>query len=104
MARLEGKVAIVTGGSQGIGRCICETFATEGAKVISADMQVIPYENPSVEGYVVSVTDREALAKFVEYVKEKYGSIDIMVNNAGITRDALIRRMRKYGIVIHKGG
>jgi len=93
MARLEGKVAIVTGGSQGIGRCICETFAREGAKVISADMQVIPYENPSVEGYVVSVTDREALAKFVEYVKEKYGSIDILVNNAGITRDALARKM-----------
>lgn len=102
MARLEGKVAIVTGGGQGIGRCICETFAREGAKVVAFDVQELPYENPSIEGYQGSVTDRENVKELVEYVKEKYGKTDILVNCAGITRDALVQKMTEdmWDIVI----
>lgn len=102
MARLEGKIAIVTGGGQGIGRCISETFVKKGAKVVAFDVQELPYENPSIEGYQGSVTDREEIKKLVEYVKEKYGKIDILVNCAGITRDALAHKMTEdmWDIVI----
>ncbi|MDW7667560.1 MAG: SDR family oxidoreductase [Bacillota bacterium] len=102
MTRLEGKVAVVTGGSSGIGKCICETFSREGAKVISYDLEEISYKNENVEGYQGSVTDREEVGKFVEYVKEKYGKIDILVNNAGITKDALTQKMteKMWDIVI----
>jgi 3-oxoacyl-[acyl-carrier protein] reductase len=93
MDRLKGKVAVVTGGSSGIGRCICETFSKEGAKVISYDLDKIPYAYERVEGYQGSVTNREEIKKFVEYAKDKYGRIDILVNNAGITKDALTNKM-----------
>ncbi len=102
MTRLEGKIAVVTGGSSGIGKCICETFSREGAKVISYDLEEISYKNENVEGYQGSVTDREEVGKFVKYVKEKYGKIDILVNNAGITKDALTQKMteKMWDIVI----
>ncbi|MDY0257643.1 3-oxoacyl-ACP reductase FabG [Gudongella oleilytica] len=93
MGRLNDKVAIVTGGSNGIGRCICETFAREGAKVVSFDVNELPYECVNVEGYKGSVTDREAVADLVSYVEDKYEKIDILVNNAGITRDALTQKI-----------
>src|SRR5690554_3520505 len=91
--RLQDKVAVVTGGARGLGQAMAELFAKEGAKVVAVDMGELAYENPSVEGYKLNVTDVEACRKFTEYVTEKYGSIDILVNNAGITRDALTRKM-----------
>lgn len=91
--RLENKIAIVTGGAKGLGGEIAKRFAAEGAKVIAVDLSELSYENPSVEGYVLNVTDREAVVKFASYVKEKYGRADILVNNAGITRDALTQKM-----------
>lgn len=91
--RLEGKVAIVTGANQGIGKEIAMTFAREGAKVISYDIADIAYEMDNVEGYVGSVTDREEIIKLFSYVMDKYGKVDILVNNAGITRDALAQKM-----------
>lgn len=102
MSRLQNKVAVVTGGGQGIGRCICEAFAREGASVISFDVKELNYENDNVEGYLGSVTDRKSIGKFVDYIKGKYGKIDILVNNAGITKDALARKMTEdmWDIVI----
>lgn len=91
--RLEGKVAIVTGGAKGLGGEIAQRFAAEGAKIIAVDMTELSYENPSVEGYIVNVTDRESVKAFFESIKEKYGKVDILVNNAGITRDALTHKM-----------
>ncbi len=93
MKRLEGKVAVVTGGAQGIGKSVCETFAREGAKVIAVDMSDLTYTNESVEGYKLNVTNRSDIEQFVEYVVKKYGQIDVLVNNAGITRDALLKKM-----------
>jgi len=93
MNRLEGKVAVVTGGSRGIGKCICETFSKEGAYVISYDLEEITYKKENIEGYQGSVTEREEIERFIDYVKEKYGKIDILVNNAGITKDALTDKM-----------
>jgi len=91
--RLKDKVAIVTGGSQGIGRSICETFAREGAKVIAVDMNVAEFENDNIKGYALNVTDRSAIETFYAYAISEYGHVDILVNNAGITRDALINKM-----------
>ena len=93
MKRLEGKVAVVTGGAKGLGQAISELYALHGAKVVAADMGELSYTNENVEGYKLNVTDVEAVEKFYDYVIEKYGKIDILVNNAGITADAMTRKM-----------
>lgn len=91
--RLKDKVAIITGGANGIGKEMAVLFAKEGAKVIAADMAELSYKQDGVEGYVLNVTDGEACAALNEYAKEKYGKVDILVNNAGITRDALTHKI-----------
>jgi 3-oxoacyl-[acyl-carrier protein] reductase len=93
MKRLEGKVAIVTGGAQGIGQCICETFAREGAVVVAVDMSDLTYTCENVTGYKLNVTKRTDIEQFITETVNKYGHIDILVNNAGITRDALVNKM-----------
>ncbi len=91
--RLEHKVAVITGGARGLGAAMARLFAAEGAKVIAVDMTELTYENPSVEGYQLDVSDAGACETFFQYVEEKYGQADILINNAGITRDALTRKM-----------
>lgn len=91
--KLDGKVAIITGGARGLGQAMAEEFANAGAKVIAADMGELSYSHPNVEGYKLNVTDSEACLNFFNEVVQKYGKIDILVNNAGITRDALTRKM-----------
>ncbi|WP_222125079.1 beta-ketoacyl-ACP reductase [Cytobacillus oceanisediminis] len=92
--RMEGKVAIVTGGARGIGRKIVETLAQEGAAIVySLDMGVGEYQLPNVRHVQLNVTNRDQVAKFVEDVKTEFEKIDVLVNNAGITRDALIQKM-----------
>lgn len=91
--RLEGKVAIVTGGAKGIGMEISKLFAKEGAKVIAADMGDLIYTEEGVEGYNLNVTDVAGIQKLYDYAIEKYGKVDILVNNAGITRDSMTRKM-----------
>ena len=91
--RLHGKVAVVTGGAQGIGRAISETFEKEGAKVIAVDMQEATFESENIKGYALNVTDRNAIVEFFNWAVAEYGKIDILVNNAGITRDGLINKM-----------
>ena len=80
--RLENKVAIVTGAAKGLGGEMAQTFAKEGAKVIAVDMAPLSYECANVEYYQLNVTDAEACKALFEYAKEKYGRIDILVNNA----------------------
>ncbi len=91
--RLDGKIALVTGGSAGIGAECCKRFASEGAKVIAADMNPLSYEDANVEYMQLNVTDVENCSSVVDAVVKKYGRIDILVNNAGITRDALVQKM-----------
>jgi 3-oxoacyl-[acyl-carrier protein] reductase len=103
MKRLDKKVAIITGSARGIGFAIAEKFATEGAIVIIADISdelvknavsKLTAEGFIADGFVMNVSDTDAIeAVFTEVVK-KYQSIDILVNNAGITRDTLIMRMK----------
>ncbi|ANE40778.1 MAG: beta-ketoacyl-ACP reductase [Fervidobacterium pennivorans] len=91
--RLEGKVCIITGAGSGIGRAAAELFAKEGAIVIACDVSEATYEHPNIHFYKLDVTDRNRIAEVVKDVVEKFGKIDVLVNNAGITRDALIQNM-----------
>ena len=102
MKRLENKVAVITGASQGIGRVAAETLAKEGATVIAVDLMKLPYELENIHGYEVNVTDRAGIKVFFEDVVAKFGKIDILVNNAGIIKDALIQKMTEdmWDIVI----
>lgn len=96
--RLQNKVAIITGAASGIGRETAILFAKEGATVIGTDIQKdlldsLEKEHENIHGYLLNVTDRNAIASFVEEIKNKFGKIDILINNAGITSDALLIRM-----------
>ena len=91
--RLEGKVAVVTGGARGLGANMCQLFTKEGARVIAVDLGEMTYQADGVEYYQLNITDSEGCRKFYENIMAKYGKIDILVNNAGITRDAMTRKM-----------
>lgn len=107
--RLEGKVCIVTGGARGIGKAIVEKFAQEGAKTVYAcdlnedALKELERKYSNVKGYKLDVTDRPAITKFKEKVMKDEGKVDVLVNNAGITRDALIHKMTEedWDIVIN---
>ncbi|ABS60464.1 MULTISPECIES: 3-oxoacyl-ACP reductase FabG [Fervidobacterium] len=89
MKKLEGKVAIVTGASGGIGRAITKELTEEGCTVIG--FNYVP-SNEGIE-YVLDITNRQAVEEAVKDVIGKYGRIDILINNAGITKDNLVYRM-----------
>jgi D-sorbitol dehydrogenase (acceptor) len=90
MRRLEGKVALVTGGARGIGRAICEAYVAEGAKVAVADRltheaaQTAAELGPDAMAVTMDVTDMEQIAEGVASVEARWGGIDILVNNAGV--------------------
>ena len=93
-----GKVAIVTGGSRGIGRAIVRALAREGAKVAFtyAQNKALADEvanGDTVLGFQADVTSFDQAKDLVKQVKERLGRIDILVNNAGITRDKLLALM-----------
>jgi len=99
MDRMKGKVCVVTGGARGIGKGIVETFVREGAArvyaldVNPADFPALEKAMPAVKCAVVDVTKAEAVNAFVAKAREESGKIDVLVNNAGITKDALIHKM-----------
>ena len=94
----QGKVAIVTGGSRGIGRSIVQALAREGAKVAFtyAQNKTLADElanGETILGFQTNVADFNQSKEFVRQIKEKWGAVDILVNNAGITRDKLAAMM-----------
>ena len=92
---LNGKIALITGGSRGIGKEIALKFAENGATVISGDLIDPDYSHENVSHVKLNVTDRENIKEIASEIKEKYGRLDILVNNAGITRDSLLQRMKE---------
>jgi 3-oxoacyl-[acyl-carrier protein] reductase len=96
MGLLEGKKAIITGGSRGIGRALCEVFAREGADIafnynISDERAAATIEKIEAYGrralaFKVSITDRPGIVKMVRKIHDEFGRIDILVNNAAINR------------------
>lgn len=102
MLRLANKVALITGGANGIGLAACERFAQEGARVIMADFDatagkeqeaIFKSKELDVSFLQVNVADRKSVEKAVEKTIELYKTIDILINNAGITRDATLLKM-----------
>lgn len=100
--RLEDKVAIVTGGASGIGKETVKAFAKEGANVVIADFNEKAGEQVLAEikeaggtaiFVKVNVADQESVVQLIERTKEAYGKIDILINNAGITADAMTHKM-----------
>jgi len=88
MKRVEGKVALVTGGARGIGRAICDAFAREGARVAVADRLAEEASTTAKaiggKGLVMDMTDLASIRAGVEEIETAWGGIDILVNNAGI--------------------
>lgn len=93
MGRLEGRVAVITGGAKGLGQAMAELFASEGAQVVALDMIELTYQHKNVEGMILNVTDGVACKTVYEKIVDKYGRIDVLVNNAGITRDSMTAKM-----------
>jgi len=99
MTRMEGKVCVVTGGARGIGRAIVDRFAEEGARMVfaldvsDAGFPELEAGRANVRGAVVNVTDTVQIQAFVDKVVAEFGALDALVNNAGITKDALIHKM-----------
>jgi 3-oxoacyl-[acyl-carrier protein] reductase len=103
MKLLEGKVAIITGASRGIGKGIAEKFIAQGATVIftyaSSDEKARALEaefaaqGGVAKGYKSDAADFNAAAELIDVVTKEFGGVDILVNNAGITRDNLLMRM-----------
>lgn len=102
MKRLEGKVSLITGAAQGIGEATALKFAREGAIVVVCDVQQAGIDQVVAQceaagaqavGYVMDVTNREQVESVVAQIKERFGRIDALINNAGITQDARLQKM-----------
>ena len=105
MKILKGKTAIITGATRGIGRGIAEVFAKQGANVIftyssSSDLAKeikdnLSKENVIVKGYKSDASNFEDCQMLVNQITEEFDTVDILINNAGITKDNLLMRMQE---------
>lgn len=102
VAPLTGKVALVTGASRGIGESIAETLARDGATVIGLDipaaLEDLQRVTDRIKGKALAcdITDARAPAMIAEFVKEHFGGIDLIIHNAGITRDKTLGNMPEH--------
>jgi len=104
MDKLNGRVALITGGARGIGKAIAERCIAEGASLALCDIDRESVEATATafsergsvaRGYVMNVADESSVIQAVTAIEKDFGKIDILVNNAGITRDGLLIRMKK---------
>jgi 3-oxoacyl-[acyl-carrier protein] reductase len=103
MGDLQGRIALVTGGAQGIGRAIAEELAAAGAVIVLADVNEAKLAETVAEmkaqgidasAFTVNVSSQESIEAGAKAIIEKFGKVEILVNNAGITRDNLMLRMK----------
>ena len=104
MRGLNGKVAIITGGAQGIGSAVAERFAAEGARVVITSRdgtkaeeaaEALKQKGGDARGLAAAIDDRDSVKDLVDGVIEACGSIDVLVNNAATVRDTLLMRMKQ---------
>ncbi|MDX9727268.1 MAG: 3-oxoacyl-[acyl-carrier-protein] reductase [Bacteroidales bacterium] len=103
MRLLEGKTALITGASRGIGKAIALKFASEGASIAITNIvedetfintiDELKAHNANIKGYISNAADFADSQKVAEHIIKDFGKIDILVNNAGITKDTLLMRM-----------
>lgn len=100
--RLSGKTAIVTGAGRGLGKGIAQKLADEGAKVIVADMSAetasatadeIRASGGTAKPFAVNIAKQDEVKAMMDFTLAEFGALDIMVNNAGINRDAMLHKM-----------
>jgi 3-oxoacyl-[acyl-carrier protein] reductase len=96
---LNGRVALVTGAARGIGAAIAEVLARDGAHVVGLDVPAMADELAAVTGALggssitADITDADAPAQIAKHLKERHGGVDVVVHNAGVTRDKTLGRM-----------
>ena len=104
MADIKGRIALVTGAAQGIGRAIAQELAAAGAVLALADVNEAKLAETTAEftaagvtaaPFVINVSSEESIEAGAKAVLEHYGKVEILINNAGITRDNLVLRMKK---------
>ena len=101
MALLAGRIAVITGGAQGLGFAIAEQFIAEGARVLLGDLNIDDTRAAAqalggsevARAVACDVTSASEVDRLIAAAVEEFGSVDVMVNNAGITRDATLRKM-----------
>jgi 3-oxoacyl-[acyl-carrier protein] reductase len=103
--KLAGRVCLITGGAAGIGRATAARFSREGATVVIGDrdgatvrstVEALGSEGLTIHGYELDVTDRAQIAQMTAELATRFDRIDVLVNNAGITRDARLQRMPEH--------
>jgi 3-oxoacyl-[acyl-carrier protein] reductase len=88
------KVAVVTGAARGIGQAICEQLLEDGFHVVGLDISPVEWsQSPNLSSYQVNLCEAAAVSEVVDSIVAKHQRIDVLVNNAGITRDALLPDM-----------